>query len=217
VLDLRGSAKAGPFFVLGYPFVSVETFTAFMIFAAAMVGTPGPANMVALSAGARFGLRSCVGLILGLTAGKVLLNIAMGAGLVAVIRSYPLAFEIAKWASAAYMIWLAWRIAGSSMVAREVDAQLTFRDGVIVHPLNPKAWAMTFGAFTQFTDTAAAWAPQVLTIIAGFAAIQLVFHTLWCGIGDRIASLVAGTKAERALMIFLGLATLATIFWAMLR
>jgi len=197
--------------------VSVETFTAFLVFAAVMVGTPGPANMVALSAGARFGLRQCIGLILGLTVGKVLLNIAMGTGLVAAIRAYPVAFEIAKWASAAYMVWLAWRIAGSSMVAREVDNPLTFRDGIIVHPLNPKAWAMTFGAFTQFTDADAPWTPQVLTIVAGFAAIQLVFHTLWCGAGDRIASLVADTKAERALMIFLGSTTLATIVWAMMR
>jgi len=195
--------------------LSLDTLIAFLIFAATMVGTPGPANMVALSAGARFGLRACVGLIVGLVAGKVLLNIVMGAGLVAAIREYPMAFTTAKWASAAYMIWLAWRIAGSSMVAREADTQLTFKDGVIVHPLNPKAWAMTLGAFTQFTDAAGPWSQQVVTVILGFAAMQLVFHTLWCAAGDRIASAVAGTKAERVLMITLGVLMLATILWAM--
>ncbi len=197
--------------------MTLDTLIPFLIFAAAMVSTPGPANMVALSAGARFGLRGCAGLIIGLTTGKVLLNIAMGAGLVAAIRAYPTVFEAAKWASAAYMIWLAWRIAGSSMMSRDVPNRLTFKDGVIVHPLNPKAWAMTLGAFTQFTDAAAPWTPQVLMIIAGFATMQLIFHTLWCAAGDRIASVVAGTKIERGLMITLGLATLATIIWAMLR
>jgi threonine/homoserine/homoserine lactone efflux protein len=197
--------------------LSAETLLPFLLFAAAMVGTPGPANMVALAAGARFGLRACLGLILGLVTGKALLNIAMGAGLVAVIRENETIFLAAKWASAAYMVWLAWRIAGSSMTARQAERPLRFRDGVIVHPLNPKAWAMTLGAFTQFTDPSAPWLPQVLAIMAGFAAVQLMFHTLWCAAGDRIASLIAGTRAERALMIALGLLTLATIFWAMTR
>jgi len=195
----------------------LETLPAFLIFAAAMVGTPGPANMVALSAGARFGLRDCIGLILGLTAGKILLNIMMGAGLVAVIREYPLAFATARWASAAYMVWLAWRIAGSSLVARETHQQLTFMDGIVVHPLNPKAWAMTLGAFTQFTNVDQPWLPQVLAVIAGFAGMQLVFHTLWCAAGDRIASIVTGTRLERMLMIALGFLMLASIVWAMLQ
>lgn len=197
--------------------MNVETFTAFLIFAAAMVGTPGPANMVALSAGARFGLLACIELIAGLVAGKVLLNIAMGAGLVVAIREYPTAFMTAKWASAAYMVWLAWRIAGSSIAMREATRPLTFRDGIIVHPLNPKAWVMTLGAFTQFTDSGQAWTPQVLMIIAGFAAMQILFHTIWCAAGDRIASVVAGTPIERVLMVTLGVLMLATIVWATLR
>ena len=182
-----------------------------------MVGTPGPANMVALSAGARFGLRACLGLIAGLVIGKVLLNIAMGAGLVAAVREYPMVFATAKWASATYMVWLAWRIAGSSMIAQETSRPLAFRDGIVVHPLNPKAWVMTLGAFTQFTDTGQAWTPQVLTIIAGFAAMQIIFHTIWCAAGDRIASVVVGTPKERVLMITLGVLMLATIIWAALR
>lgn len=197
--------------------MTFDTLIAFLVFAATMVGTPGPANMVALSAGARFGLRACFGLIAGLVTGKVLLNIAMGAGLVAALREYPMVFATAKWASAAYMVWLAWRIAGSSMTAQEATRPLAFRDGIVVHPLNPKAWIMTLGAFTQFTDTGQAWTPQVLTIITGFAAMQIIFHTIWCAAGDRIASVVAGTPKERVLMITLGVLMLATIVWATLR
>ncbi len=197
--------------------MTLELLISFLLFASAMVGTPGPANMVALAAGARFGLRACLGLVFGLIVGKALLNIAMGAGLIAAIRDNPTIFAAAKWASAAYMVWLAWRIAGSSMVPGEAAKRLTFRDGVVVHPLNPKAWAMTITAFTQFTVADAPWLPQVLTIMAGFAAVQLVFHSLWCAAGARIAAVVAGTRAERALMIALGVLTLLTVIWAMLR
>ena len=76
---------------------------------------------------------------------------------------------------------------------------------------------MTLGAFTQFTDSGQAWTPQVLMIIAGFAAMQILFHTIWCAAGDRIASVVAGTPIERVLMVTLGVLMLATIVWATLR
>lgn len=192
-----------------------ETLSAFLLFAALMVGTPGPASMIALSAGARFGVRACIGLIGGMIAGKFLLIAALGAGLFGVLQGAPILFEAMRWASFAYMVWLSWRIAGMSMTAREAQRPLGFADGVIVHPLNPKAWAMITTALTQFTDLQAAWWPQVVAIMLGFAAMQSVFHTLWCAAGERIAALVAGTKVERGLMIALGLATLATLIWAM--
>ena len=46
-----------------------------------MVGTPGPANLLAMSVGARYGFLKCVSFNIGLTLGKVFLNLAMGFGL----------------------------------------------------------------------------------------------------------------------------------------
>ena len=46
-----------------------------------MVGTPGPANLLAMSAGSQFGFYKCLPFNFGLTLGKILLNIAMGLGL----------------------------------------------------------------------------------------------------------------------------------------
>ena len=60
--------------------MGVEVF-GFLIFAAAMVGTPGPANMVLLSAGARFGLRRALPFVAGVLLGKQLIIWPIGFGL----------------------------------------------------------------------------------------------------------------------------------------
>ena len=43
-----------------------------------MVGTPGPANLLAMSVGARYGFLKCVSFNIGLTLGKVFLNFGHG-------------------------------------------------------------------------------------------------------------------------------------------
>ncbi len=58
-----------------------EALGGLWLFLLVMVGSPGPANLLALSAGARAGLRPVLPFICGLVAGKLLLNMLLGVGL----------------------------------------------------------------------------------------------------------------------------------------
>ena len=49
-------------------------------FIAFMVGSPGPAHLMAMLAGVTQGLRGCVGFISGMAVGKVCLNLFIGFG-----------------------------------------------------------------------------------------------------------------------------------------
>ena len=88
----------------------------YLIFACAMVGTPGPANMVLLAAGARFGLRASLPFAAGVILGKQLIIWPIGFGLMALAASVPVLFTILKWGSAAYILYLATRIAMAKIV-----------------------------------------------------------------------------------------------------
>lgn len=44
--------------------------TSFVFFAVSVVGTPGPANMVLMAAGAKYGFRSALPFVLGVCLGK---------------------------------------------------------------------------------------------------------------------------------------------------
>jgi len=124
----------------------------FLIFAASQVGTPGPANMALMATGAGFGLRSALPFVAGVVLGKQLIIWPIGFGLMALAAQFPLVFTTLKYISAAYIVWLAWRVAQMRLAAGQGGAGVPgFAAGLIVHPLNPKAWAMIFAGFTAFT------------------------------------------------------------------
>ena len=82
-------------------------YLALLGFVVFMVGTPGPANLMAMIAGARFGVRRTVGFIFGLVSGKIVLNMCIGFGLGVILAEVPIWKTVFRSASAACMIYLA--------------------------------------------------------------------------------------------------------------
>lgn len=188
----------------------------FAIFACAMVGTPGPANIVLLAAGARFGLRASLPFAAGVILGKQLIIWPIGFGLMTLATSVPWLFTALKWASAAYILYLASRIAMSRIKPGEAgQAAPGFLPGLIVHPLNPKAWAMITAAFTNFIPDGMATFPATLTVALVLLSAQCVLQPLWCWGGERLAVLVAGRPAERWVMWGLAGATALSVLYVL--
>jgi len=184
----------------------------FLVFAAAQVGTPGPANMTLLATGARFGLRPALPFVAGVALGKQLIIWPIGFGLMALAASVPLLFTVLKWASVGYIFWLAARIARSSLVpGSAADAPPGFVAGLWVHPLNPKAWAMIVTGFTSFVEPGTSVISATAVIAVSLLACQIVLHPLWCWGGQGVARFVAGTRMERVLMMSLAGLTVASV------
>lgn len=190
--------------------------TEFAVFAASQVGTPGPANMALMAAGAAFGLRAALPFVAGVALGKQLVIWPMGFGLLGLAQAWPPLFLALKYLSAAYIIWLAWRVANMRLApAGGAGAPPGFLAGLIVHPLNPKAWAMIAAGFTGFTAPGTPPLEATATIAGVLLACQLVLHPLWCWGGDRLAATVAGTGAERVLMWTLAGLTVASVLFVL--
>ncbi len=196
--------------------MGVEVF-GFLIFAAAMVGTPGPANMVLLSAGARFGFRRALPFVVGVLLGKQLIIWPIGFGLMELADRVPLAFAVLKWASVAYILWLAWRIAGSRISKTTQTKVPGFFAGLIVHPLNPKAWAMVTVGFTSFVAEGTPTFTATLAIALSLMSVQFVLHPLWTLGGQAIAARMAGQKSERYLMWVLAGLTVASVLLVLMK
>ena len=188
----------------------------FIPFAFSQVATPGPANMAMMATGARFGFRAALPFVAGVILGKQLIIWPIGYGIMEVASQIPLLFEILKFLSALYIIWLAWRVANMRLSSGEpsVDAP-GFWSGLLVHPLNPKAWAMILVGFTNFVESDTTTFYATLYIAASLLIIQIICHPIWTLFGDRIAKFIIGKKYERVFMWLLALVTVIFVLIAL--
>ena len=187
----------------------------FAVFAASQVGTPGPANMALLTTGARYGFRAALPFVAGVVLGKQLVIWPMGFGLMQLAQSWPGVFEALRWISAAYIIWLAWRVAQMRLSTDVVAKAPGFLAGLVVHPLNPKAWAIITAGFTAFTAPQTPVFEATATIATILFASQIILHPMWSYGGATLARAVAGTGVERGLMWTLAGLTVASVFFVL--
>lgn len=189
----------------------------FIGFAVPMVATPGPANTVLMASGAAHGTRASLPFLAGVILGKQGVLWASGFGVAAALAARPDLYGILKWVGSAYVVWLAWKIARSEIASNASDNRpLRFSDGLPVHPLNPKAWAMVLVAMVTFGgDTPSV--TDIATIAVGFLIVQAIFQTIWLVAGAAVARQVAGSALEPWLMRGLALLLLtsvgAVLFW----
>ena len=87
----------------------MDAYLALWAFIVAMVATPGPANMLLMTAGAQQGYVRTLPFIGGLLAGKLALNLALAFGLMQIIDANPDIKSVFVFVSAAYMAYLALR------------------------------------------------------------------------------------------------------------
>jgi len=188
----------------------------FTLFAASQVGTPGPANMALLATGARFGFRAALPFVVGVVLGKQLIIWPIGFGLMELASAAPWLFTALKYASAAYILWLAWKVAHLRLDGERRSENVPgFVAGLIVHPLNPKAWAMIINGFTAFVARGTPTLEATATIAAVLLACQIVLHPIWTLGGDAIARTVAGTRGEPYLMWTLAALTAASVLFVL--
>ena len=181
-------------------------FLTLLAFVAFMVGMPGPANLIVMLAGVSQGLRRCIGFILGLIVGKIALNLFIGFGFSVVLANAPDWQMLLSYVSAGYMIWLALKSWPASDAdannAKSAQYHFCFRNGLFVHPLNPKAWVMCVLAWGKFAPALGDFSVQLLVVILTFAICQLCLHSLWCWLGTIMGkSLRNNVRLTRAIII----------------
>ncbi len=133
-----------------------QEFTALLVLATAMSFSPGPNTTLSTALAANGGLPRAMRFILAVPVGWTLLLALCAAGVGALMLAVP-GLRIAVQAlGIGYLLFLAWKLAGSSALASANDAPLKvgFWQGVALQFLNIKAWLLA------------------LTIVAGWIAGQ---------------------------------------------
>lgn len=184
-----------------------------LLFALVATITPGGATTLATASGTRFGFRRSIPLMAGIAVGLGTLAAMAAAGLAGVLLALPALQTAMKVAGSAYLLWLAWKIALSGRPAvTDGPARPTgFLGGAGLLWLNPKGWAMAFGAAASFAVLAAD--PWRLGLMLGvtFALAAAVSLSLWCLAGLMLARLLHTDRQWRLVNAALGLLLAASI------
>ena len=124
--------------------MSATELTALLLFCTAMSFSPGPNTTLSTALAANLGLKRALRFCLAVPAGWTLLMLATGLGLGALITGVPALRWGVKLGGVAYMLWLAWKLAGAGQLAQVDTARLnvTFWQGVGLQFLNIKAWML---------------------------------------------------------------------------
>jgi threonine/homoserine/homoserine lactone efflux protein len=161
--------------------------------------TPGPDTAYIVGRSAQFGWRGGAAAALGISTGCLVHVLACAIGLSALLAASATAFNLVKWAGAAYLCFIGVKmlLARESAPAdgeplREGDGMSpskVFWQGALTNVLNPKV-ALFFLAFLpQFVD---AEAPHKALAFLVLGAIFIFNGTLWClgvaGFSARTAS-----------------------------
>ncbi len=150
----------------------------------ALTVAPGPDNVFVITQGIARGRKPAIVTALGMCSGISVHTTAAAFGISAIFYSSILAFNIVKYAGAAYLLYLAYktlkeRSAINPVKPDERSSASLFKRGFIMNVLNPKV-AMFFLAFLpQFVSADAGYLPfQMLTLGIIFMIQAIIIFSL---------------------------------------
>jgi threonine/homoserine/homoserine lactone efflux protein len=188
-----------------------------VLFAAAVTLTPGPNVVLVTASAANFGFRRTIPQMLGITFGFGSMVLATGLGLAGVVHAEPRLHLLLKYAGAAYLLYLAWRIARADAAGAAARARpIGFVEATLFTWMNPKAWVSALGAAAAFTTVGGNVVWESGLIAAVLAAFCLLSAALWAGFGTVIGRYLANPRARAAFNWSMGgllALSLIPVFW----
>ncbi|MGU9854159.1 LysE family translocator [Pseudomonas koreensis] len=183
--------------------LSVALLFAGACFALAL--TPGPDMLLIASRSLSQGRASGFVSLAGIQAGTYCHALAAALGLSQLVATVPAAYDIIRFAGAAYLAFLAWKAftsAASSLATSETlpatPLLRIFRQGLVTNLLNPKMALFVLALFPQFVDPGKG--SLVLQMLV-FATILNVIGLLVNGAVIVLASKVGNKLASNARIV----------------
>jgi len=165
---------------------------ALLIFSGALIAdslSPGPTVTALVARVLARGVRDVLPFLIAIWLGEAIWLSLGVAGLAALAASFQMAFQAIKWAGAAYLFYLAWRlftrapnVGGGGEPALAGGGLTAFASGLSVALGNPKNMLFYLTLMPSLMDmtgvTATGWAELVLTLVATLAAVDLCWALL---------------------------------------
>ena len=173
-----------------------STYAVFLTTAIVLLLVPGPAVLYVVTRSIEMGRSGGLASVAGITTGTVAYVALAAAGLSSLILASTVAFDVVKYAGAAYLFLLGVRrLLGRGLERPGEEAvprtrRRAYTQGVVVNLTNPKTVVFVFAFLPQFVDPDAHH-PWLQVIVLGLSFALLGF------LSDSMYALAAGTVADR--------------------
>lgn len=179
--------------------------------------TPGPNNLMLLASGVNFGFARTLPHMLGVGLGFMLMTFLVGLGLGEVFKLVPVLYTALKYLGAAYMVYLAWKIANSGPVkeSETVGRPMTFLQAALFQWVNPKAWVMAVYAVATYT-VPSQYLLSVSIVALVFGIVNIPSIGSWALFGMALKRFLNNPAALRVFNIVMALLLVVSI-WPILK
>jgi homoserine/homoserine lactone efflux protein len=181
--------------------MSLELYLAYILTCAVIALVPGPTVTVIVANSLRHGARAGLLNVAGTQAGLALMMLVLVVGLSSVIAAMAWLFEWLRWAGAAYLVWLGYKLLRSPDILQDTEDRPAprggfFLQGFLVLMANPKA-LLWFGAFIpQFVDPTGNYVGQIVLLSLTAMAVALVSDGAYAVLTGRAGALLSRSRVR---------------------
>ena len=196
----------------------MEGLLGFVLAGFALTGSPGPNTLSLAATGAAFGARRGLGYMAGLAAGMVLVMAVTASGVSGVLLALPGAAPIVVAAAAAYIAYLAYRIATAPPLVEDAGQgrHPSFLGGVFLSLVNPKAYAAMAALFSGFVLLQADLALDAALKGGVLLSILILVNVAWLVAGAALTRCFREPRLNRAINVGFAVLLIASVAAALL-
>lgn len=185
--------------------MTFEWWFAYLLTSIVLSLSPGSGAINTMTTSISHGYRGAAASIAGLQTGLGIHIVLVGIGLGTLFSRSLIAFEVLRWAGAAYLIWLGiqqWRAAGAldlNTLAQAQSRSRLYKRAVFVNLTNPKSIVFLAALFPQFIMP---HEPQVMQyVVLGITTIvvDVIVMIGYATLAQRIAGWIKGPRQMKAL------------------
>lgn len=200
-----------------------QEFTALVVLVTVMSITPGPNTTLSAAMAANHGFRHALPFAGSVAVGWGLLLAFCSLGLGALLLAAPLLSLSVKLVGIAYLLYLAFRLAGINRLGQTNGSRLDigFMQGVALQFVNIKVWMLSLAIVSGWIAGRPDAVQRLLLVLPLMMAYAFGSNVLYAAVGSLLREWLAGPEGTgRRLLAFnrvMALLLAATAVWMLLR
>jgi threonine/homoserine/homoserine lactone efflux protein len=184
-----------------------------------LMGSPGPATLSSAAMGTAFGMRAGLPYVAGICLGTATVLLLIATGISGLVFVVPGAVPVVTGLAAAYILYLAWKIATAPVggLNRDPGARPAgFVGGYLLAVANPKAFAAIGAVYSTHPVVPGDPVLDAVAKIAALAPVIVLVNVTWQAFGSLFSRWLSHPVLGRAVNVIFAVLLVASVAAAVL-